>query len=281
MANPYPVFDAIFCITLEEEPERHADVRKFAAHIGAPIELFPVKRHPRGGSVGCFDSHVRVSRVALERGCSNVLVFEDDVRVAPGYDPAIVAHVGRFMQEHAGAWNIIQLGHSIWQHNYDVLAPLRFMFAERTTQHLVRHGGMLTHAVCLSRHAMRCIVQHGEVALAQPAPPPPVDVFYLGVCPQQTYFSVIPIQFDQRFCLPTHSDRTDAMERLFRSHQCLAERWNLFHVASLLPFYKVHAAVTALLVLGVLLTGVLLATSARRGGALRATQRRTQRRSQQ
>lgn len=96
-SSPYSAFSKIVCITLEDQVQRQESTRKLLTSLGIPFEFYYVKRHPRGGRVGCFDSHVRVIRQALQEGHPNILIFEDDVRTTPGYDINVIKEATHFM----------------------------------------------------------------------------------------------------------------------------------------------------------------------------------------
>jgi GR25 family glycosyltransferase involved in LPS biosynthesis len=68
-------------INLKERKDRALSSLKNAETLGLPIEIFSVDRHPDGGEAGCFDSHQRVCRKALQNGQKYGLIFEDDVEV--------------------------------------------------------------------------------------------------------------------------------------------------------------------------------------------------------
>ncbi|PNH01585.1 hypothetical protein TSOC_012509 [Tetrabaena socialis] len=268
MANPYDGFDAVICISLEGASEREQNMKQIAAVTGAPIEFYRARRHALGGRHGCFHSHVQVARLAYERGCENVLIFEDDVRLSPGYDPEIIRHAADFARGKTG-WNMLQLGYSTLRHNTDILGPVHFMFAEKETPHIVRHGSMLCHAYCLSRPAMRTMILAGGAHLAQPGgATAQVDAFILQIF-KGGYFAVTPLQFDQKWCSASYNDSATFVERFFRANQCDAETWDLFYHLSMLPGVRrwVEGALlllsTALAVLIVILVHYYSARSAR------------------
>lgn len=65
-------------ITLKHRGDRAAHVADAAAASSLPVDLFQVERHPKGGSHGCFESHVALARRAADSGAPYHLVFEDD-----------------------------------------------------------------------------------------------------------------------------------------------------------------------------------------------------------
>ncbi len=74
-------FDRIYCISLEERPDRREQARKQFASVGMVdrVEFVIVKKHPDNPVLGIFQSHLRCLAKGLEAGANHILVFEDDV----------------------------------------------------------------------------------------------------------------------------------------------------------------------------------------------------------
>lgn len=73
--------DGIYCINLLSRNDRYENARRVFRELRVPnVKFLRVDKHPEGGTKGCFESHVRVAKEALDRGCRNVLIFEDDIR---------------------------------------------------------------------------------------------------------------------------------------------------------------------------------------------------------
>lgn len=75
-----------YCLTLEETPARTENARKRFKNLGIEVEFFIAKKHPDGGKIGCWDSHVKIWKLAKSRGEDVVVVFEDDVIINESLD---------------------------------------------------------------------------------------------------------------------------------------------------------------------------------------------------
>ncbi len=97
--------DAMFCINPAARTDRRAAVEaQFrAAGLADRIEFFEAIQgkdiaHPRvisNGQAGCLASHLGVIAKAIERGAKNILIFEDDVRLAEGFATKLPAALAR------------------------------------------------------------------------------------------------------------------------------------------------------------------------------------------
>ena len=70
-----------YCLTLRETPERTEAAKTQFTALGLTVEFFIADKHPQGGRYGCWDSHVRIWKLAQERGEDIVVIFEDDVLI--------------------------------------------------------------------------------------------------------------------------------------------------------------------------------------------------------
>ncbi|MGH6989140.1 MAG: hypothetical protein ACREFD_13845 [Stellaceae bacterium] len=107
------ILDAIYCISLQEQPRRTAQaMAQFHQHGLCRSVIFfrPKRPRDRGASWGVWDSHRRVARHALGEGHERVLIFEDDVRLDLPW-PRIVRRVERVMPSMPAAWWGLFLGH--------------------------------------------------------------------------------------------------------------------------------------------------------------------------
>jgi hypothetical protein len=87
MALKAPAYDwsffkgHVFCINLEERPDRLEQVTKTLNEIGLLpyVEFYHPTRSKISGAVGCYISHVTVLKMAKERGLKWCLILEDDL----------------------------------------------------------------------------------------------------------------------------------------------------------------------------------------------------------
>ena len=73
----------IGCISLVEANERYVRcVSEFSkANFLDKVYFLRVNKHKKGGRYGCFDSHLKMYKIALDRGVDYALIFEDDFRL--------------------------------------------------------------------------------------------------------------------------------------------------------------------------------------------------------
>lgn len=89
--------DAVLCISLVDREDRRRVLLEQFAPLGLPVEFVLVERDGEDPERGCYHSHQRCARLALERGCRRVLVLEDDATLER-LDPRQVAHINRFLR---------------------------------------------------------------------------------------------------------------------------------------------------------------------------------------
>lgn len=143
-----PVWDAfstIQCIHMPARQDRALLVERAAAAARMPVQWFHVSKHPDGGVRGCYESHLAVMRHGLDAGADNVLVFEDDIELAPGFTRERVAEVVRFMAAQHGQWDVIFLGcfPDIWRgHQRWIRGHMYQVRATQTHAYVVSEAGM-------------------------------------------------------------------------------------------------------------------------------------------
>jgi glycosyl transferase family 25 len=72
-------FDKIYCINLDERPDRWEECILEFKKIGITnIERFSAIKHERG-EIGCRESHIQIIEKCKKQNLKNVLIFEDDV----------------------------------------------------------------------------------------------------------------------------------------------------------------------------------------------------------
>lgn len=72
-------FDKIYCINLDERPDRWEKALIEFEKIGIKnVERFSAFKHEKG-AIGCRESHLSIIKKSKEENLKNVLIFEDDV----------------------------------------------------------------------------------------------------------------------------------------------------------------------------------------------------------
>lgn len=140
LANPFNFFDAIFCLNVDDQRERWAQVteRFKILDIAWRVERFPAIV----ATEGCTLSFRSMIAEARRRGYQNVLVFEDDA-VFLDQTLAVVAAAIDDLRDRP--WDVFYLGGCVWSQSFPYLEGSRV---------LQRPAGMTcTHAVAFNHTA--------------------------------------------------------------------------------------------------------------------------------
>ena len=164
------VFDRIYIINLAERADRREEVLQQLARLGVDFDhpqvtLFPASRFddpgnfPAVGVRGCYMSHVRVMKDALERGETRILLMEDDADFSRAFEQRITALARALAVQDWGVF----YG---WQpdHYGDAEDPGDSDLLEVAAETPVK----LTHFMGFSRVAMATIVPFLETMAARP-----------------------------------------------------------------------------------------------------------------
>jgi len=183
MQKVYSLVDGIFCINLKSRKDKYDSMKTFAEKEGIQkrMEFYRPEKHPDGGIVGCFTSHVEVIRQARSRNYQQILIFEDDTIHGKGYDSMDYGELVQFLQENKH-WEMMNLA--------PLILPWR-LWNSHVHHHIFQSPSLFTSAYILNQKGMDRILD---------APPPPknthLDLFYCGIF-QQTMYNVVPLIFDQ------------------------------------------------------------------------------------
>lgn len=88
--------DGVFCISLHERQDRRELLLQEFAGSGLNIEFMQVQRDSHNPERGCFDSHIKCARTALERQWQRVLILEDDATLVT-FQPTQVQQINAFL----------------------------------------------------------------------------------------------------------------------------------------------------------------------------------------
>jgi len=138
------------CINLLEREDRLQQAKKRFAEVGL-LDLMTyhrVHRHPKGGRIGCYESHRSVIAQAYSDGVDSVLIFEDDVLFNEGWEK-VVEDVGNFVKSGV-PFDTLFLGSSI------------VFVDEQTTPDIWRVKCFEAHAYIVSRSGMKAYVEGSE-----------------------------------------------------------------------------------------------------------------------
>jgi GR25 family glycosyltransferase involved in LPS biosynthesis len=242
----YEIFDDIICITLEGNTERQQSAIKVFKDLNIPVKFFVAKRNPRGGRVGCFESHIQVIQDCYNNNKKRVLIFEDDIIPTIAYNETLVNNATEFMKNN-DTWEMFQFGYAL---RIDIFSNLfKFLFSKSLKPNIYNFIGVTAHSYCLSRLGMSKILKHAYKVLERNTVEiPQVDVFYTNTLSPENSYCIVPMIFDQKWCMPTDNEPFDLIEKIFRKGQCLFETTNLLYVCSLILLYRIYILIILIII---------------------------------
>lgn len=238
--HPLGVVDSIVCINLQERRDRFERSQKVFDALQLPVHYYRPQRHPQGGTVGCFTSHLAVVEQAFQRGAKQVLVFEDDIVATPAaFSPRLAQAILDFAHTFPEV-EYIQLGYSILPHE-----ALSFFTAPRPAHHMLSYNGNLAHAYLLTRPGMKTALDAARTLPSHAATTTDIDLFYKDLFQRRcTGFSVIPQLFQQDFCDPSNNaTATSPYYAALRNVSCFSTQSGLFYRMSVVRVYLVWIVV--------------------------------------
>lgn len=84
--------DHVYCINLESSTERKQSMEKQFESVGLDVEFFKAcdgKSIGKNGKFGCSQSHFWIYKDIIEKGYTNALIFEDDVKLSSNFKEEI------------------------------------------------------------------------------------------------------------------------------------------------------------------------------------------------
>lgn len=103
-------FDSIRCINLVSRDDRYEHCQEIFKKYDIPVEFYRTEKNKEDPWRGCFESHINIISEAVDKGCSNILIFEDDI--VPNnraLDPKSLNTAIEFMQNNT-EWDIFYFG---------------------------------------------------------------------------------------------------------------------------------------------------------------------------
>lgn len=103
-------FDKIYCISLDERPDRQKEARLQFNDVGLSkkVEFVIVKKHPDDCEQGIYESHVLCMKKGIQAGADTILIFEDDI-CFNRFNPEILGNAVNFLSANDD-WKILFLG---------------------------------------------------------------------------------------------------------------------------------------------------------------------------
>ena len=238
----YEIFDEIICITLKCNVERQNLVKKTFKQIGILPTFYVAKKSPRGGRIGCFESHLNVINECYNKGAERILIFEDDVITTPGYSTELINEACTFMKNNQD-WDIFQLGYEIYDIDNGFFGELLSYIASEkvgNTQNIYKFFQSTTHSYCLSRSGMRILLKYSYYLNNLDDEVPHFDVIIKKNSKTANYkcYGIAPMLFTQRWCLKSDNIAFSKLEKIFRNFICVMEISNFGYINSLLLAYR-------------------------------------------
>ncbi len=210
MNSPFNYFDHIYCVNLDNRPDRweQCKVEFDKISITDRVERFSaVEAKP--GWIGCLKSHIEITKDAKKRGFKNFLVFEDDFLLKDNIEENLSKSLSQ-LTDLALDWDLLYLG----------INPVHHM--PYVSENLVKcAGGLTTHAYAMSERLYDDIINIDVDNSRQ------VDVFYTDYVQKvrgKSYcvYPILAIQKDG------YSDVNDEEVKYGDTHANLEERFLQF-----------------------------------------------------
>jgi glycosyl transferase, family 25 len=212
MKADWDFFDRIYCISLDERPDRRREAQAQFAKVGltGKVEFVIVKKHPHDCEQGIYESHMLCISRALQAGAEHILIFEDDI-VFDRFSSRKLGDCIAFFSTHP-SWHILFLGCMV----------KRSQATAHPSVVNVRYRS-LTHAYAIHRRFARFLIRH-------PWRKVPFDDFLRDLKDSQTYAAYPSFAFqsdstsDNQRYLPL-----DRWRRMLGGLQSLQKKNEFYH----------------------------------------------------
>jgi glycosyl transferase family 25 len=232
--NNYNFFDKIYCINLKHRTDRYNSSLKFFRKLNINVKYFLADKHPNGGRYGCFDSHINVIKDAFYNNYNNILIFEDDVKIAKYYSNNLLNKAIYFMNNND--WDIFYLGYFPFSYNYKY---------NIISNNIISSNPFGGHAYCLNKKSIKIILNNYQQVIGKMH----FDM-WLSLENKFKTFCIAPIIFDQHFNFKTDNSTHGTLEYYFRKKQHLFEDYNINSNVSLLIYnFNTYKIILIILVL--------------------------------
>jgi len=88
----------------------HRNVEEHLHGVCGNAHIFTASRHQRGGTYGCWDSHIQVLTKALSLNLDYVLIFEDDAMVTSNFSADLLIKIIFNLKSLPKDWDLVGLG---------------------------------------------------------------------------------------------------------------------------------------------------------------------------
>lgn len=251
-SNLNTFFNDIVCINLEHRKDRKQVSENIFKQLNINCRFHTVRKHPKGGMYGCFESHIQVIKDAYNKGLDNLLIFEDDIKLTPSYTNSQLEICTEFMKTNK-EWDIFFLGYIPCNTNRGSMKDL--FNAEFVNSHIIQYRPFATHSYCVSRKGMHKILNNYKNHIGQIH----LDQYYVNL--KLDSYCTVPMLFDQHLCLlGTDNEPFDSFEAFIRRFQCQADTYHLLYRPTLLKhkLYKHRNVCIVNVLIALMIIGVII-----------------------
>jgi len=174
-------FDKIYCINLDERPDRWEQSLEEFEKVGIKnVERFSAIKHEKG-AIGCRESHLKIIEKSKNENLNNVLIFEDDVFFIENN----LKHINKTLDDLNDIdWNLFYLGATV---------DPNVGYMEKFSDNLFKTNfAYTTHAYAVNSNIFDKILNEAQYH-------PIIDVFYCRyIVPMNKSFIINPMVAIQR-----------------------------------------------------------------------------------
>jgi len=212
MASHWDYFDKVYCISLDERPDRRVEAQAQFAKVGLghKVEFVIVPKHPTDCEQGIYESHLSCLAKGIEAGGERILIFEDDI-LFHRFSPQALHGCIDFLSAQK-QWHMLFLGCMV-------------KGSRRTAYPAVRkiRYRSLTHAYVIHRSFAETLVRHAWQKV-------PYDDYLRDLEDEQMYAAYPSFVFQSN----SRSDNErylplDKIRRIFGGLQNLQKRNEFYH----------------------------------------------------
>ena len=186
MEQIYKLVDEIYCINLISRPDRYKIMKDFEKEEKIKLNFFRPEKHPEGGRIGCFTSHITIIQNAYDSGKNLILIFEDDIIKTPSYKDICYNEINDFIINNQN-WEMLQLGSFTFNPIDSLLVPMNTKY-----KNISQHNSMLASSYIIKRKGMKKILDTYKEYINTEQ----IDGFYQIIF-NKTMYNIIPVIFDQ------------------------------------------------------------------------------------
>ncbi len=188
-------FDRIYVINLNRRTDRWRHISEELNKIGVLHRATRISAIDAPGAAGCFESHLKTIRTAIDERAMSPLILEDDALFRSNW----AMNLDHAVQQLPGNWDMLYLGYSL-----DPIADeAKAIDFHGPNLLALPKGCFTTHAYCIKHASLKDILQEllaiqsnrcrapGDINLQ-------IDQAYLMLAPRHAVYGVYPMAVTQR-----------------------------------------------------------------------------------